>query len=147
MDEMLGRFAADLIGRLHGPLTFRLVVQPLTACVIATRDGCRDARDGKPAYLWSLLSDPSHRRERIREGCTSIARLFGVGLFIDGVYQVIALHWFYPGEAIVVACILAVVPYLLIRGPVNRLTRVTMISGTTPANNDSKRAAGGKSLS
>jgi hypothetical protein len=123
MDEMLGRFAADLIGRLHGPLTFRLVVQPLTACVIATRDGLHDARDGKPAYLWSLISDPSHRRERIREGWTSIAKLFGVGLFIDGVYQVIVLHWFYPGEAVVVACTLAVVPYLLIRGPVNRLTR------------------------
>jgi hypothetical protein len=29
----------------------------------------------------------------------------------------------YPGEAVLVAIILAVVPYLFIRGPVNRIVR------------------------
>jgi hypothetical protein len=123
MEEIFSRLAGDLIGRFDGPLTFRLVVQPATAVFIATRDGLRDARVRKPAYLWSVLSDSRHRRDQIREGWRSIGRLFGVGIFIDGIYQVIVLRWFYPGEALVVAGVLAVVPYLLIRGPVNRLTR------------------------
>ena len=42
---------------------------------------------------------------------------------IDVVDQYIVFHWFYPGEAILVAAILALVPYLLIRGPVNRMAR------------------------
>jgi hypothetical protein len=42
---------------------------------------------------------------------------------IDVVYQIIAHRWVYPGEAVLVAVILAIVPYLLIRGPVNRIAR------------------------
>jgi hypothetical protein len=34
-----------------------------------------------------------------------------------------ALRWFYPLEALMVAAILAVLPYLLIRGPLNRVVR------------------------
>ena len=39
MGELLARVWENLIGRLHGPLTFRLFLQPLTAAVIATRAG------------------------------------------------------------------------------------------------------------
>jgi hypothetical protein len=41
------------------------------------------------------------------------------------VYQIIVFRRFYPVEAIVVAAILAIVPYLLIRGPVTRIARGT----------------------
>ena len=39
------------------------------------------------------------------------------------IYQFIEQRWVYPGEAVLVAIILAIVPYLLIRGPVNRIAR------------------------
>jgi hypothetical protein len=42
---------------------------------------------------------------------------------LDAVYQYIALRWFYPGEAVLVAIILAIIPYLLVRGPVDRIAR------------------------
>jgi hypothetical protein len=32
-------------------------------------------------------------------------------------------RWFYPSQALLVALFLAVVPYLLLRGPANRITR------------------------
>jgi hypothetical protein len=36
-------------------------------------------------------------------------------------YQFIVLRWFYPGEALITAFVLAFVLCLLIRGPVNRI--------------------------
>ena len=47
-----------------------------------------------------------------------------MAIVIDGIYQFIVCRWFYPGEAIITALILAFVPYLLIRGPVNRIARL-----------------------
>jgi len=40
---------------------------------------------------------------------------------LDCIYQIIILHWIHPLEAIVVAFLLAIIPYLLVRGPVNRI--------------------------
>jgi len=42
---------------------------------------------------------------------------------MDVIYQYLVFRWFYPGEAVIVAFVLAFVPYLLIRGPVNRIAR------------------------
>jgi hypothetical protein len=42
---------------------------------------------------------------------------------MDAIYQFIVLRWFYPGEALVTALVLAVLPYLFIRGPVTRIAR------------------------
>jgi hypothetical protein len=46
MDDSLTRVFGDLAGRLTGPLTFRLILQPLMAGFHAWRDGSRDARIG-----------------------------------------------------------------------------------------------------
>jgi lauroyl/myristoyl acyltransferase len=42
---------------------------------------------------------------------------------MDLIYQVIVLRWFYPLEALIVALVLAFLPYILLRGPVNRIAR------------------------
>ena len=67
MGELLTRVWENLIGRLHGPLTFRLILQPLTAAVIATRAGIKDARSGHPAYGWAVLAQSASRKELLRE--------------------------------------------------------------------------------
>ena len=38
-------------------------------------------------------------------------------------YEVIVYRWVYPGQALIVAAVLAFVPYLMIRGPVTRIAR------------------------
>jgi hypothetical protein len=123
MDEAIGRFAEDLLGRLHGPLTFRLVMQPIMALLIAAMDGIHDARDGKPPYFAALLSDPDHRRERIRDGWKSIGKLFVLAFAFDVIYQMIVFRSLHGGEALFMALLLAVVPYVLFRGAVDRLMR------------------------
>jgi hypothetical protein len=125
MDDVVARIWADLAGRLTGPLTLRLVLQPIMAAILATKDGLHDARRGDPPFFWAILTSPGHRRELLADGWKSSTKIFTVAVILDAVYQFIALRWFYPTEALLVATILAIVPYLLIRGPVNRLARST----------------------
>jgi len=109
--------------RITGPLAFRFIVQPLTACVLAFRDGRNDARNGQPPYLSTLLTDRTQRYDLLLHGWKSIARVFVVAIIVDFIYQGIVYRWVYPLPALVIAILLAIVPYLLVRGPANRLLR------------------------
>lgn len=120
---MLGRLWVNLIGRTGGPLTFRLVLQPTAAAVFALRAGWKDARQGRVPYGWVILSDPIQRRDLLQEGWKDVAKVFVAAVIIDLAYQIIELRWFYPEEAVIVAAILALIPYLLLRGPANRMAR------------------------
>ena len=121
MDELVTRFFDNLAGRVGGPLQFRLVLQPTMAILFAIRDGRKDARERRAPYFWALFTHSANRKALLREGWKAVAKVFLMATIVDFVYQIIVFGWFYPGEALVVAFILAFVPYLLIRGPVNRL--------------------------
>jgi hypothetical protein len=121
MEDFFTRFFENLVGRVYGPMHFRLILQPLMAIIFATRDGIKDAREGRAPFFWALFTNPEHRRDMLRNGWKSVGKIFIIAIILDAVYQYIELKWFYPAEALVVACILAFVPYLLLRGLVNRL--------------------------
>jgi hypothetical protein len=123
MRAILTRIVDNLVGRVHGPMRFRIVVQPLMAVVFALMDGRKDAREHRSAYFWALFTEPEHRSDRLRTTWEAVGKIFVIALIIDAVYQFRVLHWFYVGEALLVALLLAVVPYVALRGPVNRLTR------------------------
>ena len=123
MDSNWQRMVEDLIGRLNGPLQLRLYIQPAMALFFGIRDGIKDAREGKPAYFWAIFTHSGHRKELLLSGLKSVAKILVCALILDAIYQFIELRWFYPGEAIITALLLAFVPYLLIRGPVNRIVR------------------------
>jgi len=59
----------------------------------------------------------------VQDGWKSVGRVFILAIVIDVIYQLIVFRWVYPVEALLVAAILAFIPYLLIRGPVNRIAR------------------------
>ena len=119
--DILARFAQDMADRLSGPMTFRLVLQPLMAFTLAIVDGLKDAKTGKPPYLWAVFTHRGHRLETIKHGWKSIGRVFLFALVLDFVYEIVGQPAVYPDEAIVVAIILAILPYLLLRGLVTRL--------------------------
>jgi hypothetical protein len=123
MEHVLTRVWEQLLGRITGPMKFRLVMQPAMAIFFAILGGLRDAREGKPPYFWGLFTNPQERTTMLKDGWKSVSRVFILAIVLDAVYQVIELRWFYPGEAIIVAILLAIVPYLLVRGPVNRIAR------------------------
>ena len=118
---MLLRGLLDIFYRVGGPMTFRTILQPLMAAILAFRAALKDAQTGRPPYLWTILTNPAQRGDLIREGWKSVARVFFLAVIMDVIYQLIVLGWVYPLELIVIAICLAVVPYLLVRGPMNRL--------------------------
>jgi len=121
--EILSRFWDQLIAQPSGPLAFRLILQPLMAIILAVLDGMKDARVGRPPFLRTILNDPSQRAAYLREGLKRVSRVIVFAFVMDAIYQVIVLRRFYLGEALVTVFVLAVLPYLLVRGPIDRLAR------------------------
>jgi hypothetical protein len=113
----------NLLDRPGGPMTFRIILQPIMASVAALLDGITDAKTGRSPYLWTLLTNPAERVGRLREGLIATARTILLGLGIDAIYQLIVLKTFYPGEAVIVAIVLCFLPYLFLRGPFARVAR------------------------
>ena len=124
----MGRFFSDywtdFIARFDGPLHFRLFVQPLMAIFFAVRDGSRDAREGRGAYLWSLVSDAAQRSYLLESGWKGISKVFALALALDILYQLIVWHGLKLLQEVMTATVLAVIPYAVLRGPVNRFLRI-----------------------
>ena len=123
MEDLLARVVENLIGRLSGPMKFRLIIEPLMSAVFALRDGLKDAREERPPFSRTIFTHPDQRSDMLKDGWKSVGKIFVLAIIIDLVEQFIVLRWFYPGEAVLVAFILACILYLLIRGPVNRIAR------------------------
>jgi hypothetical protein len=121
---------SELIGRLHGPFAFRFVLQPIMASIFAIRDGVKDAREGKPAYFWSVVSHPAERRELLREGWHRVLRVVILGVVMEVLYEIIVFQAIRPLQLVVIVLGLAFVPYLLLRGPINRIARRWIARGT-----------------
>jgi hypothetical protein len=121
MDDVLARIWDNLGGRIGGPLSFRLLLQPVMAAFLAIRAGLKDARIGQPAYFWAILTGVEHRRALLHEGWKDVMKVFLLAVVLDVAYQVLVFRWVYPIEILIVAFLLACLPYLLIRGPVNRI--------------------------
>ena len=119
--EVRERIWQNMLDRPRGPMTFRFFLQPVMAAIAALYDGVRDARTGRAPYLWTMLTKPAKLGGRLHEGLISTARIMLLGLCMDAIYQVIVFETFHPAEAVIIAVLLAFVPYLLLRGPVARI--------------------------
>lgn len=115
------RFWLDVVERPSGPMSFRFLLQPVMAIIAAWKDGRKDAATGRSPYFWTVLTDPTRRHDRLLEGLRATGQILAIGVVMDLAYQAFVLKHFYPWEAIVVALLLAFVPYLLLRGPFARL--------------------------
>lgn len=123
MEEYFTRVWNDLGARFTGPFSLRLVLQPTMATIFAIRDGLKDAKTGRPPYFYSLFTDAAQRRSMLREGWHAVAKVFIFAIVLDTLFQLIVFKWVYPVEVVLVAFLLAFNPYLVLRGPVNRIAR------------------------
>ena len=121
--ENIERIWDNLLARPSGPLKFRFILQPSVAAIIAIREGLYDARRGRSPFAWTIISNASERSERLREGLNATAKILLFGLAMDTIYQIIVFNAFYPYEALIIAILLAFVPYAVIRGLTLRIAR------------------------
>ena len=123
LSDLITRQWTDLLARPSGPMSFRFILQPVMAVFLALRDGRRDAISGRTPYLWTILTQPSKRGRRLREGLHSDGRVVVLGVIMDAIYQFIAFRALYPVEMLIVVLVLAYLPYVLVRGPTTRIVR------------------------
>jgi hypothetical protein len=123
--HIMGNYFADswdmLTGRGAGPFHLRLILQPTMAIIFAIRAGLADARAGRAPYFWSIFQPDADRRSLLRDGWGDVRKVFLIALALDVIYEIVALHWVYPVQALIVAIVLAIIPYLFFRGLTTRI--------------------------
>ena len=139
MYDILTRVWQNLVGRLEGPLNLRLVIQPAVAIILATRAGFKDARENRPPFLWTILRDSSQRRELLRHGWKDVGKVFILSTILDVIYQLVVHRAVYTLELLLTAFTLAIIPYIVVRGPVNRIVRM-MSADRSGVHNASEKA-------
>lgn len=115
----------DLVARDSGPFHGRLILQPLVAALLAIRSGWKDARERRPVFFWTVVRDSTGRRSLLREGWKDLRRILLAAVVLDVGYQMVVLRWFFPVQTLIVATVLAIIPYLIFRGVTNRIMRET----------------------
>ena len=114
---------AELVERFNGPMGARLMLQPAIASFFSVRDGVRDARSGEPPYLYALAFRPGERRSRISGAWASAGKVAVMAFVLDCVFQYLTGGGIRLIEAVVMALLLCVLPYTLLRGPASRIMR------------------------
>ena len=118
MEPELG---TNLIERLNGPFSLRLLLQPTMALLFAIRDGRKDAKEGSAPYLQALLSQQKDgRRETLSSAWASLSKVMTIAFLLDCAFQYATAGNVAFLEAILMAFLLCAVPYTLIRGPAAR---------------------------
>lgn len=121
MGEALRQAWDDIFGRIDGPMSFRVIIQPVMATILAIRAGWADARGGRPIFFWTLARDPAQTRVMLTNLWRIAGKVFLIALVLDAIYQIIVFHWIYPFQALIVATVLAFVPCMLVRAIGNRI--------------------------
>ena len=126
MDTIIQAFnqaISELLGRSAGPLHLRLILQPTVASILAIKAGMRDAKAGNPPFFYTLVTGEGQRKALMRSAWGDISKLFIIAMVLDTVYQYIVLKEFHLLQTLIVAIVVAVIPYTLLRGIVTRIAR------------------------
>ena len=118
--EQLQLAVQELLGRAAGPMHLRLILQPIMATFLAYKAGKRDAQLGNPPFLFSYVHNPDQRKALRRNAWKDISILFTIACVLDLIYQYIVFKQFHLLQTLLVAIVVAVIPYSLLRGPFTR---------------------------
>lgn len=133
----LATFWDEIISRPLGPMAFRVYMQPFMATLFAFRDGRRDAKARRPPYFRTLFFTPEAKQlDLIRSGWRSIGKLIILAIVLDVIYQLTVLKGLRPVEGLVMAVLLAIFPYTLMRGLFNRFFTWTWRGSTAARSTD-----------
>ena len=127
MEDLFHRIWTNIVDRTEGPMHFRFLMQPVMSLIFAILAAVRDAKTGTRPYISRFLTQKQERSTSLRELWKDVGKVFVIGVILDIIYQIIVIfsketkEHFYPLESIVVAFGLAILPYLILRGPLNRI--------------------------
>jgi hypothetical protein len=122
--DMIARGWENFTERPSGPMNLRFIIQPALASLLAIRAGWKDARAGRPAFLWEAFTNSAARGALLRSGWKDMSKAFVMAAVLDAVYQVIVHRRISVVGMLFTATLLALVPYTVLRGPANRIARL-----------------------
>ena len=79
----------------------------------------------------TILTNPEKRAGRLNEALVATAQIILLGLIMDGIYQFKEFETFHPAEAVIIALVLAFLPYLLLRGLFAHIARKFIVHGNS----------------
>lgn len=119
--ETVQRGWEGFVARPGGPLSARFLIQPAIATLLAVRAGFEDARAGRPAFLWASVTDRARRGALLLDAVRDLRTPLLVATVLDVVYQILVHRGVYVLELVFTVVLLAFLPYVLVRGPTNRV--------------------------
>ena len=138
--EALARGWQNLVGRLGGPMSFRILMQPAMAAFFAIRAGIRDARENNPTFLGCALSNPRSWSPRMQQSWKDVGKIFIIAVVLDSIYQITEHSSIFALELLITATVLALVPYMVLRDLVSRVARWAGVGKQTlPAKENDKQ--------
>ncbi len=124
MEDYINNFLSAVGIRHDGPMAFRLILQPVMSLIYAIIAGVKDAKAGNPPFFSALITGKKSRRILLGELWKNVGKVFILAIIMEIIFEIIEFKTVHPLDVIRVAFWLAIVPYLIFRGPVERIVQL-----------------------
>ncbi|MBP9192418.1 MAG: hypothetical protein KBF96_07695 [Ignavibacteria bacterium] len=126
MEDWISKFL-DAVGIRHdGPMAFRIILQPTMSLIYAIVAGVRDAKAGRKPLLEAFIFGDTERSRKdiLKEIWKDIGKVFILAVIMEVIFEIIEFKTVHPLAVLRVAFWLAIVPYMIMRGPVERIVEM-----------------------
>ena len=117
------QFWNDVVSRFTGAGRFRFLIQPTVAILLGVIGGKRDATARRPPFFWSIVFREERWKEALKDGFDTINIMLIFGILADIIFQYILFGIVHIIPALLLGPMLITIPYILARGPSNRIFR------------------------
>ncbi len=124
MEDFISNFLNNVGIRHEGPMSFRLILQPVMSLIYAIIAGVKDAKAGRHHFLIDGLilgKSKRSRKELIKELWKDVGKVFILAVIMEIIFEIIEFKTVHPFEVLKVSFFLAILPYLILRGFVERI--------------------------
>lgn len=129
MEDWINNFLEAVGIRHSGPMSFRLILQPVMSLIYAVIAGVKDAKAGRQHFVIDGLilgKTKRTRKDLLKELWKDVGKVFILAVIMEVIFEIIEFKTVHPLEVIRVSFFLAIVPYLIFRGPVERIVSLFM---------------------
>jgi len=121
--EQLGFWEGMIRELTSGQGQFRLLLLPAVALVVGVRAGIADAREGYAPFGRRLWDANEPRAQLMKDAVKRALNPLALAVILDVILQRLTLGYVRPLAAVIVAAVLAWIPFVIVRGIMNRLWR------------------------
>jgi len=111
-------------------MSFRLFLQPAMSLIYAIIAGVKDAKAGNPHFLEGFILGKVDRKTALKEIWKNVGKVFILAAVMEIIFEIIEFKTVHPFEVLKIAFFLAILPYLIFRGIVDRIVSLFIKKGS-----------------